>query len=178
MSIVRNNSATLIVGDLLKASSTLSARFWNKVDKVKEGCWLWNGAVNEAGYGVIARSKEDKLLMRAHRVMWLMAYGSIPDGLHVLHHCDVPRCVRPSHLFTGTDADNQHDKWAKGRGNPPPVRRGKDNNKTKLTTTDVREIRKLYEDQDCTQRELGILFDVDRSQIGHIVNGEHWRWLT
>ena len=59
-----------------------------------------------------------------HRVAWELANGPIPDGLHVLHHCDNPPCceTEPSdaypegHLFLGTEADNQADKAAKGRG--------------------------------------------------------------
>jgi len=52
--------------------------------------------------------------MQAHRASWLIHYRYLPD-LDVLHHCDNPPCVRPDHLFLGTDYTNQHDSMAKGR---------------------------------------------------------------
>jgi hypothetical protein len=39
----------------------------------------------------------------------------MPDGMHVLHRCDIPACCRPACLFLGTLADNNHDMIAKGR---------------------------------------------------------------
>lgn len=41
-------------------------------------------------------------------------------GLFVLHRCDNPKCIRVSHLFLGTIADNNHDAKAKGRCVEPP----------------------------------------------------------
>ncbi len=47
---------------------------------------------------------------------WEIVKGPIPPGMHVLHRCDCPPCVRPDHLFLGTHADNMRDMIAKGRG--------------------------------------------------------------
>jgi hypothetical protein len=73
-----------------------------------DDCWVWNGTCWEKGYGRLG----DK---RAHRVMWAIVNGPIPPGLQVLHHCDNPPCVRPEHLFLGTQLDNMRDMIAKGR---------------------------------------------------------------
>jgi hypothetical protein len=35
---------------------------------------------------------------------------SISEGFLALHHCDVPGCVNPGHLFEGTQKDNVRDR--------------------------------------------------------------------
>lgn len=80
---------------------------------VGDGCWLWRGAVGSHGYGTI-RIDGGNLL--THRLSYELFIGPIPAGLCVLHTCDVRRCVRPDHLWTGTQRDNVLDMIAKGRG--------------------------------------------------------------
>lgn len=70
-------------------------------------CKIWDGPVSH-GYG--QRGKR-----RAHRIAYEDAYGPIPEGLGVLHRCDVKLCVEPTHLFLGTQRDNLNDMRAKGR---------------------------------------------------------------
>lgn len=91
----------------------LSVRFWKHVEKT-DGCWLWNGATGEHGYGSIG-GEGGAGNLRANRVSWQLHYGKVPDGLHVCHRCDNPPCVRPDHLFLGTRKDNLQDAKAKGR---------------------------------------------------------------
>lgn len=94
-------------------------RFWEKVVVHESGCWLWTGATDEKGYGVMSVENDFALreTLRAHRVSWLAFKGDIPDGMSVLHRCDTPRCVHPEHLFVGFQAANMADMREKGRGN-------------------------------------------------------------
>lgn len=95
-----------------------SVRFWSKVDRSllgPAGCWHWTGALNSAGYGVFAVELKPVRLALAHRVMFTLDFGAIPDGLIVRHRCDVPNCVRPDHLLLGTHRDNAQDKIQRGR---------------------------------------------------------------
>lgn len=91
-------------------------RFWQKVDKTT-GCWNWTASV--AGlwphrYGCATPIKGNST-RRAHRIAWLMTHGAIPEGLSVLHHCDNALCVRPDHLFLGTQQENVFDMVRKKR---------------------------------------------------------------
>lgn len=87
------------------------ARFWKKVYKT-ETCWLWTAGKDKDGYG---KFWLDEDTIRAHRVSWEMHNGPIPEEMDVLHSCDNPPCVRPSHLFLGDNADNMADRDRKGR---------------------------------------------------------------
>ena len=87
-------------------------RLWAKIDASGD-CWLWTGARQRSGYGRIMVSKGRFDL--AHRVSYRLTRGEIPEGMFVLHSCDNPQCVKPAHLFVGTQADNMRDCRAKGR---------------------------------------------------------------
>lgn len=90
---------------------TLEQRVWSKVDRTGS-CWEWQARVGNHGYGEIMMPSGKKL---AHRVVWEMEYGEIPDGMLVLHTCDNRRCVRPEHLWLGTNLQNMQDMARKGR---------------------------------------------------------------
>ena len=75
------------------------------------GCIVWQKCLN-GGYGWLRRNGEE---IRTHRLSYKLNVGPIPQGLHVLHHCDNPPCINPDHLFLGTHADNMKDARNKGR---------------------------------------------------------------
>ena len=70
-------------------------RFWSKVQKQDDGCWIWNGAHNNYGYG---RVYKDGRCLSAHRVAYEIAEGPVPPGLDLDHLCRVRDCVNPAHL--------------------------------------------------------------------------------
>lgn len=144
-------------------------RFWERVDTTGD-CWLWTGACNPQGYGLL-RSRTVAFL--AHRMSYVLTNGKIPSGLWVLHQCDTPACVNPNHLWLGTDLDNARDKQQKGRGNQP---KGEENGRCKLSEAQVLEIVRRYENE--TARSLAEEFGVRIDHIFNIVGGRSWAWLT
>lgn len=95
---------------------TAFERFWSKVLVGGNGCWEWQGATDRDGYGTCWPSGRVGGGKRAHRVSYQTRVGPIPASAPcVLHRCDNPKCVRPSHLFTGTSEENTADRTRKGR---------------------------------------------------------------
>ena len=90
---------------------TVEERFWKNVRK-GPGCWEWSANKNDAGYGRFWICRKG---VRAHRFSLELHKGKIPEGMFVCHHCDNPGCVKPDHLFVGTQSDNMHDMQSKGR---------------------------------------------------------------
>lgn len=95
---------------------TLADAFWAHCQKRSDSdCWEWNGARSKGGYGNLGFRGAT---YAAHRVAYEIHFGSIPDGLCVLHRCDNRCCANPYHLFLGTQQDNVDDMMAKGRRQP------------------------------------------------------------
>jgi len=94
------------------SSISVIERFWNKVKIIQQDdCWIWTGATVKK-YGEFAFEGK---IQSTHRVSWQIHFGTIPDGMDVLHHCDNPPCINPKHLFLGTHSDNMQDAKRKGR---------------------------------------------------------------
>lgn len=94
-------------------------RFWAKVRK-SDGCWEWTGSISR-GYGQMS-SKRGESPYKAHRLSYKIAHGEIPDGKQINHTCDNRVCVRPDHLYAGTQKENVRDVWERGRNNPESLK--------------------------------------------------------
>lgn len=153
---------------------SLEERFWAKVER-GDDCWPWTGSRTHNGYGtilVIDPETRQHRMERAHRASWRLHFGPIPDGMQVLHRCDVRACIRPDHLFLGTAADNTADMIAKGR---MPV--GQRAANAKLTEDDVRRIRALA-GAGRTYVSIAAEFGVGDRAVARIVQGIRWRHLA
>lgn len=145
--------------------------FWPRVQKT-DTCWLWTASITSRGYGQCFFHQK---VSTTHRVSYILNYGCIPDNLHVCHHCDVRHCVRPDHLFLGTNKDNLQDASQKNRISRTHQKRGSDHPLSKLTNTDVMEIRDLSSRM--TQSEIARLYNVRQNTIFCILSGQTWSWL-
>lgn len=122
-------------GSIPSGSTTYNPRvvaaFWSKVDvrprtPLEKGkCWLWRGALDRHSYGQF-KAFSGTSPLRAHRVAWEIFNGrEVPDGMHILHSCDDPRCCNPDHLRPGTHGENMADKVSRGRSGYGAPRNGK-----------------------------------------------------
>lgn len=145
-------------------------RFLQKIT-ITDTCWEWQGFVSLGGYG---RYKWHDRNWIAHRLMWQLFIGDLPDSkVKVCHTCDNRKCMRPSHLFLGSQQDNIADMVMKGRQRTG-MGNGEKNRNAKLTINQVLEIRRLRKDG-MTQEALGQMFGVYHTAIGMILRGKTWK---
>lgn len=85
------------------------------------GCLIWLGSTAGPYAMLMYKGK----LIGVHRAAWELAFGTIPAGMFVCHHCDTPLCVNPLHLFIGTPKENTQDAKRKGRLKVPKERKRK-----------------------------------------------------
>lgn len=152
--------------------NNLLKRFWERLDKETPygpngDCWQWKGKLDK-GYGVISYESR---MQQAHRISWkIHNKQDIPEGLIVMHSCDMPDCVNPAHLSTGTKFENNEDKRLKGRQT-----KGQDSASTPLTNEDVIWIRENYKDY--KYKDLAAKFNIGKCAIANIVNNRTWTHL-
>ena len=65
------------------------------------GCWLWDGGLNEDGYGTTTVNGRT---MGAHRATTLLLTGDL--GPELDHLCRTRRCVNPFHLESVSHREN------------------------------------------------------------------------
>ena len=148
----------------------MNNRFWNKINK-NSSCWLWIGVKDRFGYG---RFSLDGRMVYAHRIIWEYVNGSIPNGLFVLHKCDVPACVNPEHLFLGTQSDNLKDAYQKGHLRHLSGFRGEKQGQSKLTDEIVKSIREEYQNPKTSQYQLAKRYGVCQTTIWRVVKRKSW----
>lgn len=149
---------------------TTEERFWEKVNKT-DSCWLWTAGLSAGRYGNFSTPEHPKG-MKAHRYSWELHNGEIPEGMNVLHKCDVTICVRPDHLFLGTQQNNVDDCEAKGRG---VHYKGSMNGRAILTEEQVEEIKSRFEGKWGENRKLAAEFGISEVQISAIKKGRAWK---
>jgi len=138
-------------------------------DRPEGGCWIWQGAVGGTGYGEIKVCGRQE---KAHRFAYAEFVGAIASGRNVLHHCDVPRCVNPEHLYVGTAADNNRDTRERGRFVASP---GERNGGAKLAAADIETIRWRYGLGFSEQSELAYQYGITQQTVSEIVTRRIWR---
>lgn len=170
-------SKTKSCGCLLREKrDSFENRFWKHVHKT-DGCWNWNGVTDESKQrGSMRRGRANEGSILVSHVSWIIHNGEIPPGLFVLHHCDNGHCVRPDHLYLGTQKQNMLDAFKRGRHGFQRNRKvtvGENNPNAKLTWEMVRDIRSKHQGGS-TASELARFYQVTTVSIYHIVKNQSW----
>ena len=159
-------------------SKSLSVRFWEKVNcagqtrpHMKTCCWEWVGAEHNQGYGKLYYGVDGIYIKAAHHVMRYLQFGRWPE-LDVLHLCDNPACVRPSHLMEGTHQENMRQMAL--RGPKENYARGEEQHLAKLTEELVTEIRSRHTAGESI-RKLAKDYPVSRVSIRNVVHRKTWK---
>lgn len=159
-------------------------RFWNKVNKDGPipqhapelgACWVWMGATDRCGYGLFFTHKINGLSQykKAHRIAFENFSGHRPIN-KVLHRCDNPPCIRPSHLFDGTQAENVRDMMTKGRA---VYAKGSDIGNSKLLEKDVLLLRKSMPFKYGDVLKFSRLLGVSKQTIMSAARGRTWKHI-
>lgn len=168
-----------------------SKEFWARVNKngpkqlhMRSRCWVWKGKTFKGGYGRFQYLGKARV---ASRVAWFLKTGQWPKG--ACHHCDVPGCVRFSHLFEGGPLENNRDCLTKGRKKtypgdlnpsrryPEKVKRGEQVALSKFTAAIIKEVREKYASGRFTQVELALMFNISKSHVCGIIKRRFWRHI-
>lgn len=150
---------------------TTEERFWAKVDRSggADACWRWAAYLDPRGYGAFATNHSK--MRGAHRVAWELTFGPIRGELDVLHRCDNPACVNPTHLFLGNHQANMDDRNHKGRH-----AHGESHGKAKLTEPKVIELRRLR-GEGWSFGMLAIRYGITSQAASDAACGKSWKHL-
>jgi len=137
----------------------------------ESGCWIWLGSTDRKGYGRICINYKD---YAAHRLSYQIYKGDIPSEMSVLHDCDTPSCVNPSHLHLGTQRDNLREMTErKRRSIGCKNQQGVKNGRSKLTDELILEIRSDERRQIDIAKDYGIT----QASVSSIKRLETWKHI-
>lgn len=125
-------------------------------------CLEFTGHITPKGYGQFGLNKK---VEQAHRAMWILFVGNIPNNLFVCHSCDNRKCCNLNHLFLGTNQDNMNDAINKDR---LPVQ--------KIIPAQAKQIRLLFQSGNYSTQDLADVFKLSSRQIGAILRGQCYKF--
>jgi hypothetical protein len=144
---------------------TITSRIEKNTIRIPEaGCWLWTGSIRGKGYGQL--TLPGRVQVGAHRAAYEVYVGPVPEGMYVLHKCDVPLCCNPAHLFIGTPKDNMQDCVEKGRLRPGRVGAPrKVSDEQRITIAELRS-------QGMLQRQIAQQFGITQVRVSQLLRAQ------
>lgn len=88
----------------------------DKIEPQPDGCWLWTGRTDDAGYGQYQGHFAGIESHVVHRIVYHILVGPIPEDHHLHHECHNRACCNPEHLSPMTPSDHMshhaRERWA------------------------------------------------------------------
>jgi len=139
---------------------------------VKEGALkeLKCSRANKHGHKMVRMGGRKGKTKLVHRIIYEAFNGEIKNDLMIRHINDLPDDNRLANLVPGTQSDNMQDAIRSGR-----FAMGVKNGQSKLGVEDVLFIRRMA--GVLTHKEMGEMFGVTRSTIGHVVRRSSWKHI-
>lgn len=151
--------------------ATIEEQFEARWEPVPEaGCWIWTGAYNNYGYGVLWWNYRPIL---AHRYSWQIHKGPIPENRILCHTCNTRCCINPDHLYAGTPKTNYDDSVRAGTATGYPKQQGEQVGGSKLKEVDIRIIRRSSD----TNENLARRFGISPSHMSRVRRGLYWNHI-
>ena len=133
--------------------------------------------MNHTGYGYLSIELcKNKIHKRRliHRLVLLTFIGKCPKGYECNHKNGIKTDNRLENLEWVTSSENHIHAYKIGlkkgmKGEKHPAH--------KLTNSQVKKIRKLYNKTHLYQYQLGIMFNVTRKTIWKIITHESWKYI-
>lgn len=184
--IVKKIVITIIISAMYKVKNPIDRilSYRNIIQRVENmtPCWEWILGTFESGYGIAWYKGKSYSIHRLSAFLFDVNKdidnNIIPDFKFVLnsifcvlHRCDNRICFNPEHLFIGTRKDNALDMYRKGRENKV---NGERIFQSKLTTSQILEIREKYSSGNFTQYQLAEEYKVSQPQIHLIIKKKNW----
>lgn len=133
----------------------------------ESGCWIWQGAKINSGYGNMGVMG---VTITSHRASYIHHKGPILEGMVVTHSCDNRLCVFPGHLIAKTQSDNIKEMFEKGRQGEGKMA-GQQHPASTLTNEEVWQIKDLYKCGLFLNREIGEMYNLKANTVVMIGNG-------
>lgn len=141
--------------------------FWKKVDVQDESsCWEWTGDVDIlTGFGVSAKMVHgSEVVRKAHRIAYILKYGSVPAGHVVRHTCRNQLCCNPAHLVHMRKHPEEEDEHLVTAYYYSSTRSGR------LSEFEKRRIQSLRDDG-VTIKDISSRFKVSPSTVSRVLKG-------
>ena len=93
-------------------STELPSNVRAKIEDGPGGCWIWTGSRDGKGYGKLGGSTNGKLWWaQAHRFVFHILVGPVPEDKELHHRCEVRHCVNPEHIEVVTS--REHGRYSR-----------------------------------------------------------------